>query len=596
MAVEWRETLNLLLKQFEARASRSAGLNHLFVEVADNERNKMSGPNWFKPYSSDIKIVDGKPQYKKWDASTSGGLPWISPGFRAVAADETFDAGSSHRVICDRSGVARAVAIPMKLRQGYFCGQPSEEVAAFESLADAAATALSSAKGLHEHFFASDLTDIFRKPRGGVRYIFGEISDAPNQFVARGWNAGVLQYEHGVLIDLPLAESKPDASHWMLLLHRLGWRQVDGSVLRAVRNAWNENLEVTLDSLTQDWSKYPEDWAREFASISRDSYYSVLGTKDAPLDVNLASVFAIQLLLSDLSSDAPSTSPNLIPSVDYSNEEWNKLELPQLRTLKRQEVEEVCRPQVGILVATEIERESVLKRMRPPKNKRAILQVFEGSNTYFVGRLGTTNIVLCMTAMGSSGRDASTLVTAEAIQSWKLLAVIMVGIAFGKDPVKQQIGNVLVSERIVSYEPQRVGKNSNENRGSEYSARPVLLNRFRNVMGWSFKSPNGCECGVQTGPILSGEKLVDNADFKKQLFERYPTAIGGEMEGTGVAASADRRGCEWIVVKAICDWGDGTKTKQHQAFAAASSVALVEHVLNQVGVLDSLPQLASTPS
>jgi len=60
------------------------------------------------------------------------------------------------------------------------------------------------------------------------------------------------------------------------------------------------------------------------------------------------------------------------------------------------------------------------------------------------------------------------------------------------------------------------------------------------------------------------------------------------MEGAGVAAAAERNRCQWIVAKAICDWGDGTKTKHHQEFAAASSVDLVAHVLNQPGALDAL--------
>ncbi len=199
--------------------------------------------------------------------------------------------------------------------------------------------------------------------------------------------------------------------------------------------------------------------------------------------------------------------------------------------------------------------------------------------------LGSVDVVLCMTAMGSIGRDASTIVTMEVIQSWNLDAVIMSGIAFGKDATKQQIGNVLISERIISYEPQRVGAETTQDRGSQPSATPVLLNRFRNVVGWSFSSPDGRSCGFQDGPILSGEKLVDNLDLKTELFNRYPSAIGGEMEGAGFAAAAERGRCEWIVVKAICDWGDGTKVSQHQEFAAASSVDLIEHVLSQPGAL-----------
>ena len=60
------------------------------------------------------------------------------------------------------------------------------------------------------------------------------------------------------------------------------------------------------------------------------------------------------------------------------------------------------------------------------------------------------------------------------------------------------------------------------------------------------------------------------------------------MEGVGVASAASRKECEWIVVKAICDWGDGTKQKVHQEFSAAASISLVEHVFNQLGALDAI--------
>lgn len=594
MAMDWRDTLRTLLPQFEARAARSTGLHHLFTEVADDERAKMPGPPWFSDFSRDTEIVDGQPRFKKWDVSSSGGLPSISPSFREPQSHETFDEGDSQRVIRDRSGVVRAVAVPMKLRQGYFCGQPSDEVSRFQSLANVAAAALAGTPTLHEHVFASELTDLFRKPRGGVRYVFGEIPGAPDHFISAGWSAGVLQFDNGVLIDIPISESKPDASHWLLLLHRLGWRHIDGTGLRAERTAWNDNVEVSLEMLSTDFSRFPESFSTHFANISRESFYSILGTKNVPLDINLASVFAIQLLLAELSADVSVLTDKPQQAVDYSNEDWHKRAMPSPRVVTRPECEGIIQPRIAILVATDSERQAVLKRVWPPKGKRAVLQVYQGSNTYFLGRLGVTEVVFCMTGVGSVGRDSSTLVTAEIIQSWKLPAVIMVGIAFGKDPEKQEIGTVLVADRVIPYEPQRIGQGTNENRGVEHSSGQVLLNRFRNVVGWSFTAPNGRECRFQTGPILSGEKLVDNIKFKKQLFERYPAAIGGEMEGAGVAASAERARCEWIIVKSICDWGDGTKTKQHQGFAAAASVDLVEHVLNQLGALDALPNQSQT--
>ncbi len=95
------------------------------------------------------------------------------------------------------------------------------------------------------------------------------------------------------------------------------------------------------------------------------------------------------------------------------------------------------------------------------------------------------------------------------------------------------------------------------------------------------------------GTILSGEKLVDNPEFRAELLEMRPEAIGGEMEGAGLCAAAANHKVEWILVKAICDWGDGTKDKKYQKMAAEHAVSFVEHVLRKPGVLDALTKTAS---
>ena len=586
MTVLWRQTLETLLESFRASAARSSGLFHLMTEVSDDERDRMSGPPWFKPHSNKVKVVDGELKYKRWDCSSSSGLPGVEPSFRAPSPDEKF--ADEDRVIRDQSNVVRAVPVEAKLRSSYFCGQRSELVKDFESLANVAAKALTDANGLDEHYFAQDLVDIFRTPRGGVRQVFGEITQAPSHFIARGWSCGILQFKNGVLIDSPISEMTPNASNWMLMLHRLGWREPKGSGLIAHRALWSGNSEVAWGMLDKDWKNLPEGILSSFANISKTSYYSVLGNKESPIDVNLASALAIQILLSDLESNQSSSSNKSETPSNYSDEPWNLAKLPQCKSVSKAVADESHLPVVGLLVATETERRAVLKRLRPPKNKRSVLQIFEGSNTYYAGRFGLTDVVVVMSQMGSSGRDSSTIVTSEFLEKWNLKAVIMVGIAFGKDAEKQMIGGVLVSDRIISYEPQRLGAEQNQDRGDALRAGVVLLNRFRNVLGWSFLNPNATRCSFQVGPVLSGEKLVDNPNTKADLFERFPTAIGGEMEGAGFAAAAERKNCEWIVVKAICDWGDGSKNKEHQSFAAASAVDFVEHVLNQDGVIDSI--------
>ena len=585
MALHWRETLQTLLAQFQAKAARSMGIYHMMVETSDDERDKQSGPSWFQSFPGKPKFINGEAVFERWDCSRTTGMPGVPPGFREPRPGEQFT--DNEGVVRDLNGVVRAVHVPMTLRRSYYCGRPSSEVTEFESLANMASLTLADATDLREHFLASELCDLFRPPRGGVRYIFGEVPEVPKQFISRGWACGVLRSENGILIDAPISESKPDSSNWMLLLHRLGWRKPKGSPLTAHRAHWDANIEVSCEMLALDQPRYPAAVAQSLGKISRSSYYSVLGTKDSPVDAYLASAVAIQLLTSDMSSIEPVASVAM-PHIDYTKQAWHKLECPPIKTEKMGALRQDQMPRIGIVVAVDVEKRALMMRMKPPRNRRHLVQIFKGSNTYIVGRLGVTDVVLVMTAMGSVGRDSSTIVTSELIDDWNPDAVIMVGIAFGKDAEKQMIGGVLISERVICYEPERLGKQETQARGAMFNAGSVLLNRFKNVGGWRFENPHGAPCSHQVGAVLSGEKLLDNAQRKASLFSKHPTAIGGEMEGAGFASAAERKKREWIIVKAICDWGDGTKQKDHQAFAAAASVDLLAHVLNQVGVLDAL--------
>jgi nucleoside phosphorylase len=86
--------------------------------------------------------------------------------------------------------------------------------------------------------------------------------------------------------------------------------------------------------------------------------------------------------------------------------------------------------------------------------------------------------------------------------------------------------------------------------------------------------------------LLSGNKLVDNVDYRRQLTALAPDAIGGEMEGFGVYSAAARKNVDWVVVKAICDWADGRKRvrkKARQTEAATRSAEAVLHTLERGG-------------
>lgn len=248
-------------------------------------------------------------------------------------------------------------------------------------------------------------------------------------------------------------------------------------------------------------------------------------------------------------------------------------------------------PAVLLVVVTEVERVAVLALMEPEPDRVGIIKGAVGQQTYYYGHFGAHRAVLTSCAMGSLGRDSAILSIDQAIRELAPRCAIMVGIAFGKDESRQHPGHVLVASQIISYELQRKGKRT-VHRGPKGEADGVLLDRVRNLDGWHFTLPDGGRCKCSIGPLLSGEKLVDNARFKADLFNAFPDAIGGEMEGAGLYAAASRRRMPWLVVKAICDFADGNKHDDHQSLAAHAAASLVHAVLSEQYALEGIPNPA----
>lgn len=239
-----------------------------------------------------------------------------------------------------------------------------------------------------------------------------------------------------------------------------------------------------------------------------------------------------------------------------------------------------------LVTATEVESLAVLRAFRE-ETGRDFKRQFIGDMTYHdLGNVGGAKVFMVQSEMGSGGPGGSLLTVQEGIRALSPSAVMMVGVAFGVNEQKQHIGDILISSRLLTYELQRVSTTSSGDlrivpRGNRPEASTRLLDKFQSgLLDW--KGAN-----VKFGLILSGDKLVDNLDFRQQLLELGPEAIGGEMEGAGLYAAAQRSKVDWILVKAICDWADGTKNKnkkQRQEHAARNAARFMLHVLRQGGI------------
>lgn len=203
-----------------------------------------------------------------------------------------------------------------------------------------------------------------------------------------------------------------------------------------------------------------------------------------------------------------------------------------------------------------------------------------GPLSVHIGQIGKHAVALVRCDAGAGGRMGSQATLNLAIPRLKPYAVLAVGIAFGRSRAKQAFGDVLISTRIIPYEAQRVGGEHIEYRGPQPESGLVLKDRLNQLR--VADSIDGVR--VHFGPLLCGEKLLDNLTETARLFEHFRDAVGGEMEGAGIYAAADREGIEWIIIKGVVDYADGTKSDNHQVSAADNAFRVAAEFIKSGGL------------
>jgi nucleoside phosphorylase len=209
-----------------------------------------------------------------------------------------------------------------------------------------------------------------------------------------------------------------------------------------------------------------------------------------------------------------------------------------------------------------------------------------------VAQLGTvsrTRVMLAQIEPGNVGPGSAAIAAAALITRLSPDFLLLAGICLGLRPEWQDYGDILVCNQLRAidhrrvtepdgsrpYDPPRSGAAAADllartdapegrtvlTRGDHVTPSPLLLGRFHAVeQQWK----GG---GVHFGPMLSASTLVDSRTYRDELSRREPDAIGLEMEGAGVYAAAAHAKVDWIVIKAISDWGFARSYEFHDRAA-----------------------------
>ncbi len=266
---------------------------------------------------------------------------------------------------------------------------------------------------------------------------------------------------------------------------------------------------------------------------------------------------------------------------------------------------------VLVLVANPHERAAMLAAVQAVTGTEPRLVQLRNHIVFDLGMVSNAHVLLAMTGQGAVGPTAAAIAASALISQVAPDYLIAVGVCYGLRENEQRLGDVIVSRQLRAVDHRKVSDAGAAGRGDSTAARskPVvlirgdfvtastaLLNRFQAAdHDWrrrNFTDEGGAVVGprqgtrvdVHYGTMLSLSVLLDSRQMRDELLGLDPEASGGEMEGAGIYAAAAPEKVDWIVAKAIADWGYD-KTDEVQRMAADNVADFVVHAIRS-GALD----------
>ena len=238
-----------------------------------------------------------------------------------------------------------------------------------------------------------------------------------------------------------------------------------------------------------------------------------------------------------------------------------------------------------LMPATSTEEEQVLRYLEPKDDNKIIRATIENIPNYmYIGKYGKNPVIVMGTATNKSkqGPIEAAIIATRILEKVKSIKyVVAVGVCFGFDRKKHELGDVIISSIVCNFTNKRegIGELCKYQRGGQTDVGNIV-NEFHPLD--HLKMPHGIK--VDCGPVISTASLIDNPEIKKELLHNRQDAYAGEMEGAGImAAIRYTPGVEAIVIKGIGDWVDGKKATSDiwKPFAARAAAYYVKIVLDK---------------
>ncbi|XP_044174658.1 5'-methylthioadenosine/S-adenosylhomocysteine nucleosidase-like isoform X2 [Acropora millepora] len=208
----------------------------------------------------------------------------------------------------------------------------------------------------------------------------------------------------------------------------------------------------------------------------------------------------------------------------------------------------------------------------------------------YLGEMGNDDVqlkvALIQCDVGAAVPQGATILVPKAVRTLHPKAVICVGYCAGLKEEKVKLGDVIISSELATYAPTNVGVQVTVS-----SRLSRMLKRADD--GWETpKNSEDLKVNVhKVGLLLSGPEVVSSDKRRMELIERYPDAIGVEMEGEGLYPFAHDLATEWVVIKGVSDYAGDNKSASDnwRPFSSLMAASFVAHILRNANFFQEWP-------
>lgn len=258
---------------------------------------------------------------------------------------------------------------------------------------------------------------------------------------------------------------------------------------------------------------------------------------------------------------------------------------------------------ITVLLVTVTINESLatLSYLQPLVGHRNIYKFTQGVEpgkviVYYVGKYGACPAAVTQVPSDFQVHNSTRSISIIADQCFPNLGgIISVGVACGVKG-KVEMCDVVVSSKVVNYDRARNEHEGYSPRGEAIVVPYQLSKLFNQPVQWPNDTirkrlnDNGTHIpNVKFGVILSGPYYANDSVMKKTLIRNFACeALCIEMSRSHLVTTNQQTIPSTVVVKAVCDFGDGKNKKVYQSTAALLAADVVNQCLSDPKALDML--------